>query len=224
MHGFWQEGDTALLGHVWVGGCSSSLTFALTIDIYKTPDRREHLHHLLSFPLSAAFSSLSVLYKLCCHKPAAQSLVTHEGVRYLPLSNHFFLSPHFFFYHHQALTSQHLCDSKSSWVFSFSLSSVVATREACSGCVASSSSWRRQQWDFLPVSFGRARSSHCCIPRSSLRHSVGFKQPSSSPTAQLFLLSALHFYMEKTKALHPISGYLSHIQEFVCLGFPLGIE
>lgn len=122
------------------------------------------------------------------------------------------------------LTSQHLHDCKSNRLFSFSLSSIAPKREACSGCAASSGSWRRQHWDFLPVSLGRARSSHCCIPRLWLRHSVGFKEPSSSPTAQLFLLSALHFYMEKTKALHPISGYLSHIQELVCLGFPLGIE
>lgn len=48
--------------------------------------------------VSSTFCSLyfTVLYKLCCHKPTAESLVTHEGVRYLPLSNHFFLSPHLF--------------------------------------------------------------------------------------------------------------------------------
>lgn len=60
--------------------------------------RREHLYHIVSLQFPAVFSSLSTLYKPCCHKPAAQSPVQQTRV---PSTSHpqttFFLCPHLLF-------------------------------------------------------------------------------------------------------------------------------
>lgn len=145
---------------------TSGLTLAFTIDTFKIAFREGEpapysVPRCPSFP--PVLPSLSVSYKLCCWRPATQSLVLQTRVPATSYPPAIFSFLCIFPSCHQALhfPAPPPCLLEHLTPLLFLLPNRTY-RETCRAPTAVFDCWRKQHCGFLPLSPGSARRSHWC--------------------------------------------------------------